>query len=387
MTKLDPTHKFLNFEYFVDEYDEYIEGKHIPLHDGILQGSLTAYVVKTRKIIRGDSTELLKEVLGFNETLHEYGKESHDWIGVPLVIGREVYGAIVVQIYDKNIRFDDSDPNLLAVLAEAIASSLQQKQVRNKLEDDVAQRTTELANTNHQLELNIKKMKVLQTQLIEAEKQASLGRLVSGVAHELNTPLGVSMTANSVIAETTTAFIKKFESNALTKDEMSRFLQSLSESSGILSTKLNKASELIERFKEIADNQHAEEICRFNVKTLTDSIIHYHQLVQSDNDYQLQIICPAELDVSTYQTSVKKIISQLIENSIKHGFSTKNKGQIDIDIQQINDMVVIDYKDNGIGVDSALVSTMFDPFVQQLIVLAVVSELVFILSLILLHRH
>lgn len=364
----DSSGENLDFDYIVDEYDD---SSSIPIREGVLQGSLSAYVVKTCKVIRGPSIELAKEVMGiekkeemgFEKTISEYGVEASDWIGVPLVIGQDVFGAIVIQSYDENIKFDEQDPTLLAVVAEAIASSLQRKQVRIKLEEQVYQRTTELADSNSQLELTINKLKLAQEQLIEAEKQASLGRLVSGIAHELNTPLGVCVMANSFIEDTIHNLINKFDSNSLTKTGISTFLQSMLSSNELLSSNLNKAGGMIDRFKEIAISQRSDSVGRFNLKALIDEIIYLEGTAQVDLGYKIQITCATELWLNSYRCLIKKIITQLIENSVKHGGFSQGTGEINIDFRQINGMIVMQYSDNGVGVDSIYGKTIFDPFI------------------------
>jgi signal transduction histidine kinase len=366
---LDSSGKNLAFDYKEDEYDNY--SPILPIREGLLQGSLSAYVVKSRKVIRGPSIELAKEVMGFEKTeevsyetkLSEYGVDAYDWIGVPLVIGQDVFGAMVIQSYDENIKFDEQAPTLLAAVAEAIASSLQRKKVRKELEEQVFQRTAELADSNSQLALAVTQLKLAQKQLIETEKQASLGRLVSGIAHELNTPLGISITANSLIEDNIHGFVNKFESNSLTKTGISTFLESMLSSGKLLSSNLNKTGALIERFKEIATSQQSDSISRFNLKVLIDEIIFSQRSAQVDLGYTLKITCTNKLKVNSYPNLIKRIIFQLIENSVKHAFLGQADGQISINFQQVRDMIVIQYCDNGVGVDSEFSKTIFDPFI------------------------
>jgi signal transduction histidine kinase len=351
----------LNFDYAVDEFDEVY--RPISLEEGVLQGSLSAYVVKSCKMIRGNSTQLFKDIMGFDTTLREFGEEAYDWIGVPLAKGKEVYGAIVVQSYDKLITFEEGDPNLLTVIAEAITNSLQRKQLRKKLEQTVAQRTLELENSNHQLELNINELKSMQKQLIEAEKQASLGRLVTGIAHELNTPLGVSITATSMISDDTNKLANELASGTLTKTGLSTLLHSLLSSSELLARNIDKAAMLIDRFKDIASIQHADDLSSFNFKELIDNIKNHQPIMSNNLSYQLDIDCPNKLWVHSYPKLIKKIIIQLIDNSIRHGFSKCSNGQINICIEQVDKNIVMHYADDGVGFAPSLIRTIFDPFV------------------------
>ncbi|NQZ11260.1 MAG: HAMP domain-containing histidine kinase [Algicola sp.] len=291
------------------------------------------------------------------DSVSDYGEEAYDWIGVPLVIGPERYGAIVVQIYDENIRFNDQDPNLLALLAEAMATSFQRRRITRKLESQVEQRTKELEESFSRLEDSMAAQKSLQDQLVESEKQAALGRLVTGVAHELNTPLGICTTASSIIGEKSKKLKQKFDTNTLTKLDLEHFIDSLSGSSQLLSTNLCRASTLIERFKQVSAQQQTELARWFNLSALMNTL----KVIFNDND--IQIHCDKHIKTYSCPIALTRVLEQLVENSITHGFNGKIVGKITINIQQSKDWIEINYEDNGVGIDPSIAAKAFDPFV------------------------
>ncbi|MCJ8269606.1 MAG: HAMP domain-containing histidine kinase, partial [Psychrosphaera sp.] len=199
--------------------------------------------------------------------------------------------------------------------------------------------------------------KSLQDQLVESEKQAALGHLVTGVAHELNTPLGICTTASSIISEKSKKLKQKFDTNTLTKLDLEHFIDSLSGSSQLLSTNLNRASTLIERFKQVSAQQHTELSRWFNLSALMNTL----KAIFTDND--IQIHCNKSIKTHSCPIALTRVLEQLIENSITHGFNGKNQGKITINIQQSKDWIEINYEDNGVGIDPSIAAKAFDPFV------------------------
>jgi signal transduction histidine kinase len=351
--KLKPCGKMLSFAYMVDQFQSDLGD--ISLTEGILQGSFSAYVVKTGRLLRGSTLELSKQI-GLESVSH-YGEEARDWIGVPLMIGPERYGAIVVQIYDENVRFNDQDPNLLTLLADAMATSFHRRRITRELESQVEQRTKELEESFSRLKDSMAAQKSLQNQLVESKKQAALGRLVTGVAHELNTPLGVCTTASSVIDDRSKKLRQKFETNALSKLDLEHFIDTISDSSQLLSTNLFRACGLIERFKQVSAQQQPELVKWFNVNALMNTL----KVIFSDND--IQVHCDTSIKTYSCPIALTRVLEQLIENSITHGFNGKTQGLITINIQQLKDWIEINYEDNGVGIDPSIAAKAFDPFV------------------------
>jgi len=355
---VDEEKKYFYLDYFIDPSED--SPPPIPIREGLLKGAFTAYVITSGRIIRGSFDEISSQ-MGSTEELH-YGPKSTDWLGVPMMVGDEVIGVIVVQSYEPEITFKDSDPVILAMLADALASSIYRKRMRKSLERMVTERTTELANTNEKLEQSIVQLQATQAQLIEAEKQASLGRLVTGLAHEINTPLGICITGSSLISHLGDDLYTKINSNSLKKQDLLNDITEIKESSALIKSGLTRTANLVKRFKELSIEQDAENLNSFKLRPLLEEVYLVFKPNLDSHNVILAINCDQALTLSSYPSALFRVIQQLIENALQHAFTGREKGTIDIDAEQKDDTIEITVRDNGVGIPNDIAVKAFDPF-------------------------
>lgn len=237
-------------------------------------------------------------------------------------------------------------------------------QHQSNLEEMVEERTRDLQQANDALAETIDKLKLAQDDLVEAEKMASLGGLVSGVAHEVNTPLGVSVTAASHLDDEVRTMRQSVASGALTKTQFDTFLGSAGESCDIILGNLRRAAQLISSFKQVAVDQSSEEqreiLPRSYIEDVLRSLLprlkHTAVTVEVTGDDTLQIL--------TYPGALAQIVTNLVMNSIVHGFSEgKEAGHIVIDIELERDQSVsILFSDDGAGMEDGVRQRIFEPF-------------------------
>lgn len=203
-----------------------------------------------------------------------------------------------------------------------------------------------------------------QKQLIESEKMAALGTLVAGVAHEINTPIGVSVSANSFLELETKKTVQRMESNRLTKSELTVFLKNTSESCRILNTNLNRAAELIKSFKNIAVDQRTEELRNFNVKSYLEQVLLSLSPTLKKTSIEVVSACDEDLNVYSYPGVFAQIITNLLMNALDHAFSPTLQGQIHIEIRRKPDHqhYTLSFCDNGCGISEEHLSHIFEPF-------------------------
>lgn len=229
------------------------------------------------------------------------------------------------------------------------------KSLNEELESRVRERTVEL-------EQSIITLKNTKDKLIQSEKLASLGVLVSGVAHEINTPLGVAVTATSYLSDIVESCKAAFESNNLKRKDLENFMRAISDSSGIIMKNLTRAAERVNSFKKLAVDQTSGEKRIFNVKEYLNDILESLHPKLKHTRHLVKIDCPDDIALNSYPGAYSQIITNLIFNSLIHGFDGVNSGIIEINIKKENNSIILLYKDDGIGMVSEDLARIYDPF-------------------------
>lgn len=225
------------------------------------------------------------------------------------------------------------------------------------LENRVAQRTHELTNSLAQLHK-------AQDKLVESEKMAALGGLVAGIAHEINTPLGVSMTANSFLLQKLKAYSGHLDLNSLTREDFESLMASLDESAHFIQTNLERASSLIRSFKQIAVDRSNDEMRRINLNNyLSELVMSLGPEIKTIRP-KVTINCDKYLDITCHPGAIAQIITNLVMNSLIHGFAdmTDRKPAIEINVTCENQLTTLVYRDNGAGVTEDQIKKIFEPF-------------------------
>lgn len=229
------------------------------------------------------------------------------------------------------------------------------RKLNEELEARVQLRTAEL-------EASLDTLKRTQKHLVESEKMVSLGRLVAGVAHEVNTPLGVAVTAASYLQEKTADMFACISKDAPDAGETVRFLEAARESSGMILTNLSRAADLIRSFKQVAVDQSAEVRRRFNVAQYIGEVLSSIRPEFKKIKHTITVNCPDTLEIDSYPGVLAQILTNLIMNSFIHGFEKNAGGDIIIDIAQMDNEIRIGYGDNGKGMDPDTLEKIFEPF-------------------------
>ncbi len=227
--------------------------------------------------------------------------------------------------------------------------------LNEELEQRVAERTTEL---QHALDI----LQKTQEQLIQSEKMALLVSLVAGIAHEINTPIGVGLTAASHLQETTREFQHAYEQNVVKRSDLEAYLRTATEASQILMKNMHIAAERAQSFKEMAVDQASGAKHRFHLKSYLDEIMSNLHPALEKAACQIVITCPDDLEIESFPGAFSQIISNLAMNSLMHGFEDMRGGEIRIDVTYEKPTVILTYSDNGKGMNQEQCARVFEAF-------------------------
>jgi signal transduction histidine kinase len=229
----------------------------------------------------------------------------------------------------------------------------------------IAKRKTEeeLRTSKEKAEAALLELNAAQQNLIDAERLAALGGLVAGVAHEVNNPIGISLTVASSFARRTEAFEQELKSNQLRRSKLDEFVQSSRDAAQQLVANLHRAGELIQSFKQVAvDRSHAERR-QFSLSEATDQIVASLRPVLKKSAIKLSVDVPEGLLIDGYPGSYGQILTNLFLNAANHAFADGRSGAINITARpRGSDDVEIIFADNGAGMTPDVQRQAFDPF-------------------------
>ncbi|WP_458761698.1 ATP-binding protein [Cupriavidus basilensis] len=203
--------------------------------------------------------------------------------------------------------------------------------------------------------------------LVDAEKMASLGGLVAGVAHEINTPVGIAVSAASYLQDRTSATQALVASNELAPEALQRYLSDAAQSARLLLSNANRAAELVQSFKQMAVDQTSEKRRSFDLGDyIRETVVSLDPRLR-DTHVQLLIDCPAGIAMNGYPGAIAQILTNLVMNSLVHAFGSGDTGPVRGTIRiaarlAAGDEVVIRYADDGSGIPDALHEKIFEPF-------------------------
>ncbi|GGA73231.1 sensor histidine kinase [Neiella marina] len=286
-----------------------------------------------------------------------YSRElSIDNLSKPLTLDRRRIGTDELDELAQSINQMRETLRRDVVRRQQAEAQVQQMNVR--LEAKVQERT-------RLLEESIEELKMAQDSLIQSEKMASLGSLVAGVSHEINTPLGVCVTANSNVTARLQNIVSDMEQGTLTKGKLNSFLSLQTESCDMIDNSLRRAVELISNFKSVAVNQSNDTLLDCNMKELLLESVATIRTVFKRENYHISVDVADNIELTTYPGVWHQILTNLMVNSHKHGFEGISEGQIDMALTVNDEGMCFTYRDDGHGIAPEIIDRVFDPFVTS----------------------
>jgi len=226
------------------------------------------------------------------------------------------------------------------------------------LQDEIQQHK----QTNEELHLTLDSLQQTQVQLIYSEKMAALGDLVAGIAHEINTPIGIGVTAVSHLEQRLKEMQRLLQEGQLTRSIFTEFTEDASQSTQIVHANLNRAAHLIKSFKLVAVDQSCEQERAFNLNQYIHEVLTSLQPKLKKTRHVIKVECPEELNIYSQPGAFSQIITNLIMNSILHAYDEDKFGVLKISVQLNNERLKFVYSDDGKGMDEATQKKTFEPF-------------------------
>jgi len=215
---------------------------------------------------------------------------------------------------------------------------------------------------NNELSKTLNNLEKTQDKLIESEKMASLGGLVAGVAHEINTPLGIALTGITYFDEISHNIHQIYETQEMTQEDFEKYLDDSKDISSQVLKNIQRASDLVQSFKQVSVDQTSEIKREFYVKDYINSIILsiHNQIKRTHITIENNI--PSDVKINSYPGAFGQVITNLILNSLIHGYSNKDKGLISFSLKKEKNNILLHYKDNGKGIKESDLPHIFEPF-------------------------
>jgi signal transduction histidine kinase len=262
-----------------------------------------------------------------------------------------------------------------AVVSEKYDQPIQGTQARDEIgemaravavfrENAIAKRTAEdeLRASKDRAEKALEDLREAQQNLIAAEKLAALGGLVAGVAHEVNNPIGISLTVASSFARRCDEFAKEVDSGPLRRSRLDEFLEGGRDAANQLVANLQRAGELVQSFKQVAvDRSHADRR-PFDLRESTDQIVASLRPVLKKSQITVTIDVPPGISMDSYPGSYGQVLTNLFLNSVVHAFPDGRAGSVLVEARQVRDDVDIFVSDDGVGMSEDIQRRAFDPF-------------------------
>jgi len=262
---------------------------------------------------------------------------------------------------------------MMIIIAALILRSQRQKQKANialqekniyisQQKEEIETQIDEIEQQKEELQITLDHLKSTQEQLIQSEKLASLGGLVAGVAHEINTPVGISVTAASSLVEETSKMAEQYASDKISRAAFKEYLNTANQSAKLILANMERTATMVQSFKQVSVDQSTEQKRVFKLKEYSQDVIRSLYPRLKGKHIKVSLDIDAWLEIDSYPGAFSQILTNLVLNSLIHGFEKKDQGKINISMQKADQELIFEYKDDGRGIPKQNLDKIFDPF-------------------------
>lgn len=220
----------------------------------------------------------------------------------------------------------------------------------------------ERKRAEEEVRASLVRLREAQDELVRKERLATVGLLVSGVAHEVNTPLGVAVTATSVLHDEIVSLQRKFEDNALTKADLRTFLERGGKASEMVHTNLERAASQISRFKRVSVDHVSEELREVELGEYVSQTVHSLRPLIRAAQIEVSLSFGDDLTCTTYPGALAQILTNFITNTATHAASEKKALSVQIQLTRQDGVLSLRYADDGRGMSEEVKAKAFQPF-------------------------
>lgn len=324
------------------------------------------------------ATAMLQQARALYESFTESADGIGDFVRKILIIGAAaglLFGAVVAFYVARSItgplgRLKD---RMLELANDPFAGPVAEGERRDELGEmaraanffvtEIGRREHALRRAKERADATLADLRQTQDDLIQFEKLASLGQLVAGVAHEINTPVGIALTTATSMSEDTRQFAQAASSGQLRRSEFERFVQRITEGSGLLQTNLNRAAELVYSFKQVAVDQTSGEQRAFPLNAWLNELLTSLGPVLRKNGHDVAVHCPEHIIMDTYPGALAQVLTNLITNSVTHAYDEGQSGRMVLRVDEGHSgWLRFVFSDDGKGIAEENQERIFEPF-------------------------
>lgn len=253
--------------------------------------------------------------------------------------------------------------DLAAAFRRAVREQRRLVKVSDRLQSQLAAVNQELERRRVQAEDALAQLQEAQENLVQSEKLASLGALVGGVAHEINTPVGIALSCASHLADATRDIRKLFEADDIGIDDFRRYMDTASDTTALVLSNCERAASLIRSFKQVAVDRTSSDRRTFQLADYIRETISSLTPQLRQAGHRVQLDCPEDLRLDGYPGVISQILTNFVMNSVVHGYEPGQSGQLTIRVETPDASTLrLIYLDDGKGIPEDLRPRVFDPF-------------------------
>jgi len=202
----------------------------------------------------------------------------------------------------------------------------------------------------------------MQHQMVESEKLAALGGLVAGMAHEINTPVGIAVTAASHLVDRTEELRGAWQAGSMKRSTLDHFIEGVEDAGRLILTNLERSNELVQSFKQVAVDQSSEARRTFTVQEYLEDILRSLRPSLKRAPHLIDVDCDPGLSITSYPGALAQVVTNLVMNSVVHAYDDGVSGRISLQATKQDGGIRLRYSDDGRGIPDDIRQRIFDPF-------------------------